>query len=87
MNRKDLLPLIFIAVSSAVIAWVITGILFKAPANRGAQAPTAPVITSSFPDVKNDPAYKNFLNDQALNPAQPIQIGDSNNSTPFNSAR
>jgi hypothetical protein len=47
--------------------------------------PVFQVISQSFPDFKNDPAYQLFLYQGALDPTQPIQIGNSQNSAPFNS--
>lgn len=84
MRRKDLWTLVGVGLVTAVIAWVASGIIFKSPL-KNAQAPTAAAITSTFPDIKNDPNYKSIFNAQALDPTQPIQIGGSSNNGPFNS--
>ncbi len=88
MKKKNdnLLKLILVGMVTAVFAWIISGIVFKSPIHS-AQAPTAPKVTSSFPDVKNNPAYNSFLNSQALDPTQPIHIGNSSNTTPFSGSQ
>ncbi|MEX2006751.1 MAG: hypothetical protein WD877_01045 [Candidatus Saccharimonadales bacterium] len=83
MKRKDIFSLVVTAVVTGLISLFITNALFKTPQSRAGQVPQAPVITTIFPDVKNDPAYKAFLNEQALDPTQPIQIGNTNNTSPF----
>lgn len=87
MKKKDILYLTTTAFVAGVISFVLAGIIFKIPATRSAEVPVAQPITSSFPDVANNPAYKSFLNDKALDPTQPIQIGGGQNSSPFNATR
>ena len=87
MKRKDILTLVLVGVVAAVISLVVANIVFKTPAGRSASVPVAPAITSSFPDVKNSPAYQNIFNSQALDPAQPIQISGNQNSSPFNGSQ
>ena len=83
MKRKDLTALIVLAFVAAIISWVVAGMIFRTPADRQAEIPIVPELDTSFPDVKNDPNYTLFLNPQAINPALPVQIGDSQNSNPF----
>lgn len=87
MKQKDIIYLAGTAFFVALISIVLANIIFKSPASRSSDVPVVQSISSSFPDVKNDPAYKSFLNDQALDPTQQIQIGNGQNSTPFNSTR
>ncbi|MBI4034739.1 hypothetical protein HY380_02465 [Candidatus Saccharibacteria bacterium] len=83
MKRKDLTLIIIIGLAAAIFSWVIAGFIFRQPASRSAEVPVVPLISTDFPDVKNDPAYNFFLNKQALDPTQPVHIGGSNNSNPF----
>ncbi len=87
MKKKDILYLALTAFIAAIFSYLIASVVFKVPLKRTGSVPIAQPIQSSFPDVKNDAAYKSFLNDQALDPTQPIQIGSGQNSTPFNTAR
>jgi hypothetical protein len=83
MKRKEIATVIVVAVVAAVVSLVIAGALFNSPAKHTATAPNVQPISSTFPDVKNDPDY-NFFNNNALDPTQPIQIGNSSNNSPFN---
>ncbi len=86
MNRKEIVTVSAVAVIAALISFVVAGALFNSPSKHNATAPNVQAITSSFPDVKNDPSYNFFLNTKALDPTQPIQIGNSSNNAPFNGA-
>ncbi len=86
MKRRDLVLIVGAAMFAAVTSFIFAGLLFKASA-RSTSVPTATPLPSSFPDIKNDPAYSNFLNSQALDPAQPVPVGSSKNSSPFNNSR
>lgn len=84
MKRSDLTLLISVAAVSALISFFVAGSLFNSPSKR-TKVPVVQALNSNFPDVKNDPAYQLFLYPGALDPTQPIQIGNTKNSTPFNS--
>lgn len=85
MKRKDVITLAGVGLVAAVVSFVVAGMLFSTPAHRGTKVKIADPIITAFPDVKNDPAYNSFLNTNALNPAQPVQIGNTQNTQPFNS--
>jgi len=84
MKRSDLTLLTSIAVVAALISYFVAGSVFNSPSKR-TKVPVVETLSPSFPDVKNDPAYQLFMYPGALDPTQPIQIGNSNNSAPFNS--
>ena len=69
---------------AAIFSFVISGMLFGNPQKNLIKVPVVTPISSSFPSVSTDDNYKPFLNDNALNPTQLIQIGGSSNTTPFN---
>ncbi len=87
MQRKEVLTLGLVAVLAAIVSFVIAGSLFNSKTKHTSTAPNVQPITATFPDVKNDPNYNFFLNSNALDPTQNIQIGNSQNSTPFNGSQ
>jgi hypothetical protein len=84
MKSNNKPALIAVAVITAIISLIISSALFNSPAKHSLKAPVVQSLPSSFPDIKNDPAYKGFLNDRALDATQPVQIGNSQNNSPFN---
>jgi hypothetical protein len=84
MRRKDLMALIATSVVTAVFSLIFATMIFGASKNRSTKIPTVQPINTNFPDIKNDPAYKNIFSSSALDPTQPVTIGNSQNSTPFN---
>lgn len=84
MKRKDILLIIGVAFITGLISLVLSGIFFNPP-KKDSKVPLVDSLTTTLPDIKNDPSYSSFLNDQALNPAQPVQIGPAGNTVPFNS--
>lgn len=82
MNSKDLPTLAGIAALAAFISFFVASSLFNPPA-RKTKVPVVQSISSSFPDIKNDPTFQSFLYPGALDPTQPIKIGDTKNSVPF----
>lgn len=87
MKRKDILYLVTSALIVAVISYVLASLIFHVPLKRSATVPVVGPISSSFPDIKNDPNYKAIFNSNALDPTQPIQIGNGQNATPFNTSQ
>ena len=87
MQRKELLTIVVVAIASGLVSLVIAGALFSSPSQRTAKVPVVQPITSSFPDVPNDPQYNFFLNTSALDPTQTIQIGNNQNNTPFTNSQ
>lgn len=84
MKRKELISILMVIVVSGIFSLLIATVLFNSPSKHSTKVPVAQAISSSFPDIKNDPNYNFFLNNKALDPTQPIQIGNSQNTTPFN---
>ena len=82
MKRKDLATIILVAVFAGILSLVMSKLIFKSSAHNTA-VPVAAPLSSSFPDVSNDPFYKTVFNAQALDPAQSIQIGNAGNNQPF----
>jgi hypothetical protein len=85
MRRKDLTKVIFVAVIWGIISIVVSGLIFKSPV-KNAKVPIVKPISTSFPQVKTDSNYQAIFNDKALDPTQLIQIGSSQNTTPFASS-
>lgn len=76
MNKKDVMTLVVAGTVSAVLAFIISGIIFS-PKKYSAEVPTVEAINGSFPDVKNDTKYSNFLNPDKLDLTVPVEIGQN----------
>ncbi len=85
MKRNDITLMAVVAIVAGLFSFVVSNVLFSNPKSRSTSVPAVEVLPNNFPDVKNDPVYQTFLNDRALDPTQPIQIGNTKNGTPFNS--
>lgn len=83
MRRKDIVSVIFIAGVAGLISMVISSALFNSDKARKQKAPVVEKIDATFPDVVNDTNYNSFLNAQALDPTQPVQIGNNQNNQLF----
>lgn len=79
MKQKDLALIIVIIFFGAIISYVISNQLFGSPQNRQQQVDVVQPITTNFPSPD-----KRFFNNQAYDPTQLIQIGQNNNTNPFN---
>lgn len=86
MKQKDLAIIILIAFISIMISSVLANAIFNSSKKHNLKAPTVNVISSDFPQVQSESAYKPIFNSEALNPTQLIKIGTSQNTTPFNQA-
>jgi hypothetical protein len=84
MKQDNRLKLIIVAVVSAIGAFILSSVLISSPKHHELKAPVVTPITSTFPDVKNDPAYNSFLNSNALDATQPVTVGNTQNNQPFN---
>jgi hypothetical protein len=82
-KRQNLVVLIVVGLIAAMISVVVSGAIFGTPQSRPIKVPVVEPISSTFPDVQHDTNYTSFLNAKALDPTQLIQIGNSNNSAPF----
>lgn len=85
MRQKDLKTIIAAAVATAIISFILAGVLFTSPKQRTSKVPVVQKINSTFPDVQNDSDYNSFLNSSALDPTQPVHISGNHNTTPFGS--
>ncbi len=86
MKRQDAILLIGVAIITGIISLIISGLLFNGP-KRDSKVPSVDSLETSLPDIKNDSDYSSFLNEQALDPTQPVQIGPAGNNVPFNSSQ
>ena len=84
MKRQDIIRLAVVAVLAGFLSLLVTNIIFSVPKNRSSKVPSVQAIPTSLPDIKNDPSYQPFLNSNSLDLTQPVQIGNSQNNTPFN---
>ena len=86
MKRRDLAILIGVGVIAAMISFFASSIIFGGK-HAKTKVPTAETISTSFPDVKNDPTLTYIFYSGALDPAQPVPVVNSQgnqNTQPFN---
>lgn len=81
---KDNSMFLLAGLVAVIVGFILSAALVHSPKTGSVKVELVPSIPASFPDVKNDPTYSNFMNPQALDPTQAIQLGSSN-TTPFNS--
>ena len=79
MKQKDIILIIVVVFSSAVISIVVSKIFISSPKNRSTQVEVVAPINSEFqaPDSR-------YFNSQSIDPTQNIHIGNNNNTQPFN---
>lgn len=79
MKQKDVALIIVVAFVSAVISLVVSQLLFATPKTQQQQVDVVPAISDNFqtPD-------SHFFNSNSMDPTQLIQIGNNNNTDPFN---
>jgi hypothetical protein len=82
MKQKDLAVIAVFAIIAAIISFVVANMIFKPP-KGSTQVPVVSTISPTFPDTRNDSAYSSIFNNNALDPTQPVQIGNQNNDVPF----
>ncbi len=87
MKRDDIAKIVVVAGISALISVVIAGAIFNSPAKHDKKVPVVSTISTTFPDVANDPNYNGIFNSKAIDPTQPVQIGNSQNTSPFNGSQ
>jgi mannitol-specific phosphotransferase system IIBC component len=78
MKQKDIATIAVVAIVAAVISLLVTQTIFVSKKSRELTAETVEPINATF----NQPD-KTVFNQNAINPTQLIQIGDSTRSTPF----
>lgn len=82
MKQKDLMTIGAVAFVAAIVSFILAGAVFKPPVGS-TQVPDVSAIEPNLPDVKNDSNYSSIFNSKALDPTQPVQIGNQNNNVPF----
>ena len=78
MKQKDVAMIMVIAFVSAIISLVASRLLFTAPQNQEQQVEVVPAITADFPAPDS-----RYFNSNSIDPTQLIQIGNNNNTNPF----
>jgi hypothetical protein len=79
MKEKDLPIIIIIVFVSAIASFFLSRTIFASSSSRQQQVDIVQSISSTFPTP--DPAY---FNNNAVDPTQLIQVGNNNNTNPFN---
>lgn len=80
MKQKDIALIVVIGVVSAIVALLVSNMMFGTPSNRQQKAETVDLISDQF--TAPDKAY---FNEKSIDPTKIIHIGgDSTNQSPFN---
>jgi hypothetical protein len=87
MKRKDLVPMVGVILITAIIAFVFSNIVFKVPQDRATKVPAAGSIDNNFPDIKNDSTYNTIFNNNAYDPAVPLNASSTPNNQPFHGSQ
>jgi hypothetical protein len=87
MKKNDILLIVGVAFVTGIFSLILSTVLFGGQKKHTEKVPISQTIKTTFPDVQNDPSYNSFLNANALDPAQPIQVGNSQNNQPFNGSQ
>lgn len=78
MKSKDIQIIILVAVISAIMSLLLSGVFFSTPEDRAQTVETAEPIVTDFQRPTSD-----YFNAQSINPAQDIEIGQDPDSNPF----
>ena len=76
--------LIIVLVVTAVFSFILASSILNPSKKKNLTVPVVQSLSSTFPDVKNDPAYNTFLNNNSLDATQPVQVGNNQNTKLFN---
>lgn len=79
MKKKDIALIVVIAIISGVVSLIISTKVFVTQASLQQKVEKVDAIVPDFtqPDAK-------YFNANSIDPAQTIQLGDGNNTNPFN---
>ena len=87
MKQKDIATVVGVAVFTAIIAFIFSSLIFKVPSGRKTEVPVAGSIDTTFPDLNHDTNYNTIFNDNALDPAVPLNNSGAPNNQPFNGSQ
>ena len=80
MKSKDKFTIILIAVFSAVVSIILSGMFIGGEGNKDQTIEIVTPISAEFLELP-----KEYYNSNAINPTQIIQIGGENTNQPFGS--
>jgi capsular polysaccharide biosynthesis protein len=83
MKRREIIMVVIIGFFTAIIAFLLSTIIFKSPQHRSTKVPVAGSIDTNFPDIRHDSNYNTIFNDKALDPAVPLNASTNPNNQPF----
>lgn len=78
MKRKDIGIIVIVGFVSAIVSFILSGILISTPEDRRQRVEVVEPLVTDFeaPD-------STYFNQTSVNPAQKIEIGQDPNSKPF----
>lgn len=81
MKQKDIALILVIAVVSGVLSFIVSGKIFVTPENRSQKVEVVDKISTDFQQPSNK-----YFNDKSVDPSQSVEVGENNNTTPFDGA-
>lgn len=78
IKQKDIVLIAIVVIFAGVVSVLVSNFFFTPDASKSLNAEIVDPITANF----QQPDPRTFNND-AINPTQLIEIGDSNNNQPF----
>jgi hypothetical protein len=82
LKQKDIALLLIVTFVSVVVSIVVAKFAFGGATKHQQQVEVVPAITANFPTPSSQ-----YFNGQSIDPTQLIQIGNTVNPTPFNTAK
>lgn len=79
MKQKDLALIVLVAGIAAIASFFVSRSIFASANARSQQAEVVDAITTDFQTPSNK-----YFNSSSVDPTQLIQIGNQNNTDPFN---
>lgn len=82
MNKKDITVVVAVAIVAGIFSYALAIFIFGGEKSYNLKSPKVEPISAQF--ILPSETY---INKQALNPTKDITIGDSTNTSPFNSTQ
>ncbi len=81
MKKQDLLTMIVVGIVSLMFSVLLSGRLLNGGSDKKQETEKITPISSEFPQLSS-----NYYNDTSVNPTKLIQIGQGENTKPFENA-
>lgn len=79
MKQKDILIIVAVAIFGVIVALILSNMIFVNAKAKSQEVEKIDAITAEF----KDEAVKKYVNSEAVNPSQLIEVGQTDNKDPF----